>query len=319
MDQLLDAFLDLGPTVAPKRIAEATHEAIRTTRRRRAWWPGRRLPVMDNFARIAIAAVAVIAGAILGITLLPGLNIGNPSQTPSPTPTSTTALLPCGESSADPSASALPDGLTWSPERATQDWPGALRAEPSGCAPVVVDAQVVAEAQGWTKKLFSDPQWDVSSEAFAWVDIVEGEFREGGCYSGVCVFFELAANVPRPIPDPRDAWIAYGIVVDATGDGRPDHRYGIDNAPGGDDLRIWQAEIATGRTEVSACCQTGDMDVSFPRPGDLAPPQASFDVPWRSLSPFRFYLWASVISGGEIVSTDYAPDFGWLEWAEEDE
>jgi hypothetical protein len=29
--------------------------------------------------------------------------------------------------------------------------------------------------------------------------------------------------------------------------------------------------------------------------------------------PGRFYAWASVIEGGRVVATDYAPDVGWLE------
>jgi hypothetical protein len=232
-----------------------------------------------------------------------------------PPPMPTTAQLPCGESSATAPERASPPALTWSSERATEDWPGALRAEPDGCVPVVVDAR---RAEGHFTRLFSDPSGDVSPMPLAWVDIVGGEFRSSGCYASVCVFFDLAAAPPQPIPSPRDEWIAYGIVVDLTGDGRPDRRYGIDNASNGDgqsivdDLRIWEADLATGTTDASRCCQTLSIDVFWP--GTTA---GSMDVPGarRTGNVFRFYVWASVIRDGEVVSTDYAPDFGWLEWS----
>ncbi|HMG31520.1 MAG TPA: hypothetical protein VK585_15520, partial [Jiangellaceae bacterium] len=36
----------------------------------------------------------------------------------------------------------------------------------------------------------------------------------------------------------------------------------------------------------------------------------------RQPAGFRFYAWASVISGGRIVATDFAPDVGWIEKGE---
>ena len=54
-------------------------------------------------------------------------------------------------------------------------------------------------------------------------------------------------------PDPRDEWLAYGVVVDGTGDGRPAARYGVDNAYGIDDAsvaaqfgRVWRMDLTTG-------------------------------------------------------------------------
>jgi hypothetical protein len=320
MDELLDAFMDLGPAAAPQRVAEATRVAIRSARQRRARWPVRRLPAMNRFTvSLGIATGALVIVAISAIAfLVSGGNVGDPADSASPTPPSTTALSPCLQASSSPTASGSPEALTWSPDRASQDWPGALRTEPSGCAPVVVDA-IVANTAPTRTLLFHDPQGDPSPTALAWVDLVDLEFRESGCYAAVCVFYELAA-APPPVPNPRDEWIAYGIVVDSTGDGRPDQKYGVDNALGGDELRIWRVDVATGRTTVPRCCQDQVMDVFFPgdQPSERAPAKGSFDVPWGTASPFRFYLWASVIRDGEIVSTDFAPDFGWLEWTEVD-
>lgn len=267
---------------------------------------------MNNIVRISIAAAAVIAVAVFGCSLPPSVN---PSLVPTPTPTA--ALLPCVESSATPTANTSPE-LTWSPERATQDWPGALRLEPSGCTPLVTPT-TCASSPGPCKPgartglLYTDPASDVSPMALAFVDIVRGEFSVPGCYSSQpCVAFEMTAPLPRQIPSPADDWIAYGIVVDSTGDGRPDMRYGVDNAFGGDEFRIWRVDLATGRTDVSACCQSGAMDASFPGTG--AGPARGFVGPQSTGKLFLFYVWASVIRDGEIVATDYAPDFGWLQW-----
>ncbi len=53
-DQLLDAWMDLGPTSAPERVAEAARLEVRTTRQRPAFlsrWATRRFPEMNNTMR----------------------------------------------------------------------------------------------------------------------------------------------------------------------------------------------------------------------------------------------------------------------------
>jgi hypothetical protein len=246
-----------------------------------------------------------------------------PDRSPIATPMPTTALLPCVESSATPTDSGSPAAMTWSPERAAEDWPGAVRAEPTGCVPVVVDARMGETSRGLATRLFSDPRGDAMPTALTWADIVELEFSPSHGFP-IQVAFHMAADAPEPIPSPSDEWIAYGIVVDTTGDGQPDLRYGIDNAPDGDgqsigrDLRIWETDLATGTTDASRCCQSLSASIDFWWPGELGPTRGSVHVPgprpWRNGEVYRFYLWASVIRDGEIVSTDYAPDFGWLLW-----
>ena len=83
MDELLDTWMDLGPTVAPSRIAEATRDEIRITHQRRVtWWPARRFPIMNNTkVRFGLAAAAVIVIALLGIRFLPN-NVAGPGVTP---------------------------------------------------------------------------------------------------------------------------------------------------------------------------------------------------------------------------------------------
>ena len=93
MDELLDSFLEVGPTVAPQRIAAATGVEIRTARQRRAVWPVWSFAEMNTFSKLAIAAAAVAVIAVVGINLMPGrggvggpLVSPSPSQSPSPTP-----------------------------------------------------------------------------------------------------------------------------------------------------------------------------------------------------------------------------------------
>jgi hypothetical protein len=77
------------------RVLDAVLDQLDTTPQRRATWPARRLPEMNNTAKLALAAAAVVVVALLGINfLLPGgPSIGGPgpsieaSLTPEPTPT----------------------------------------------------------------------------------------------------------------------------------------------------------------------------------------------------------------------------------------
>jgi hypothetical protein len=98
MDELLDAWMDLGPTVAPQRIAEATREAIRTTAKRRAtWWQAWRFPFMNSVARLWIVAAVVVLVAVIGINLLPASVVpggAGPMVSPSPSRSSTPSPTP---------------------------------------------------------------------------------------------------------------------------------------------------------------------------------------------------------------------------------
>jgi hypothetical protein len=62
------------------------------------------------------------------------------------------------------------------------------------------------------------------------------------------------------------------------------------------------------------------MDAVFPGDAhfsDLAPndfiPGSIFAKRLPDHPVFRVYAWASAIVDGQIVATDYAPDFGWME------
>ena len=136
----------------------------------------------------------------------------------------------------------------------------------------------------------------------------------------MCIRFETRTGVSRPIVDPRDTWIAYGVVFDNDGDGQPDVRWGIDNTPD-DSLRAWSTDLRTGITRVVRGSRT-----TFPDHGRLWEAEFPFESNgdrsrrgYASLHPDlsgpdgRFYVWSAVIRDGRIVATDFAPDAGWID------
>jgi len=71
------------------RVLDAVLDRLDATPQRRAtWWPARRFPEMNNSAKLALAAAAVVVAAFLGIRfLLPGeVGLGGPSASPTPVP-----------------------------------------------------------------------------------------------------------------------------------------------------------------------------------------------------------------------------------------
>ena len=62
LDQLLDAWMDLGPATAPDRVADAARLESRTTRQTAIppGWPPRRFPLMNTYAKVALSAAAVV-------------------------------------------------------------------------------------------------------------------------------------------------------------------------------------------------------------------------------------------------------------------
>jgi hypothetical protein len=89
-DRIIRAFIDEGLTELPDRVYDAVRSDIDRTRQRVVIGPWR-TPSMNSFAKILIAAAAVVVVAFVGINLLPrpGGNVGggvvlSPSPTPSP-------------------------------------------------------------------------------------------------------------------------------------------------------------------------------------------------------------------------------------------
>ncbi|HEX7171446.1 MAG TPA: hypothetical protein VF365_02440 [Candidatus Limnocylindria bacterium] len=140
IDQLLDAWMDLGPTVAPARVAEAARHEARSTRQTASLrgWPPRRFPEMNAMVRLGVAAAIVAAAAVLGFTYFADRNVGDPDPTDS-TP-SPAGLLNEQEGPLEPGSAYLIDGV-----------PG-MRI-------------IVTAPEGWVKNFISDTIWTSGSVA----------------------------------------------------------------------------------------------------------------------------------------------------------
>jgi len=89
-EQLLDAWMRDGPTVAPDRVLDVVVDRIERQGQRPAWRLDWRRYTMNPSLKIAAAALAVVIVAVIGYTLLPAgtTNVGVPlpTATASPTP-----------------------------------------------------------------------------------------------------------------------------------------------------------------------------------------------------------------------------------------
>ncbi len=245
-------------------------------------------------------STAVIVVVVIGLSLLPpsDRNVGGPtpsaSQTPTPSPSRGPTPTPV---------------LIWSPAALDRDWPVPIRPEPAG--DVLVVPLEKQDSGGWQ---YTDSSGDIGSSVVPWMDIVNVH-GEGP------VYLDLAGDIPLPVADPTERWIAYGLVLDTNRDGVPDVRLGIDNIPG-TGHRAWRTDLATGQTLSAAGPPYGEVGIyQFPYyffhpffPGEgflVSARQARFSGAGSGGLPF--YAWAALIEGGRVVATDYAPDFGWLD------
>ena len=101
-DHLLSAWMDLGPTAAPDRVANAARLEVRTTRQLPAIldrWAPRRFPEMNTTAKVILGSAAVVVALLLGYNYLVAPNVGGPrlvGSEPTPSPSQTPAALATG-------------------------------------------------------------------------------------------------------------------------------------------------------------------------------------------------------------------------------
>ena len=105
--RIVKSWLEEGVTALPDRVLDTVLDRLPATRQRRSWWPPRRFANMNSYARIAIAAVAVVAIAVVGYNLLP--RTGGVGSRPTPGPTATPKPTPVPFSTT-PSSGALAPG-----------------------------------------------------------------------------------------------------------------------------------------------------------------------------------------------------------------
>ena len=107
--RLVRSWLQEDEHDSAERILVTVLDRLDTTPQRRSWWPARRSP-MPTYAKLAVAAAAVLVVAVVGYNLLPGQTPrvgGNPTPSPiateqpspaaSPTPQPTPRVLGSGD------------------------------------------------------------------------------------------------------------------------------------------------------------------------------------------------------------------------------
>jgi hypothetical protein len=108
IERLLDHWFSDGPDQAPDRVVDIVTDRIERQSQRPAWRLQWRSSSVNAYAKIAVAAAAVLIVAVVGYNLLPGSStgVGGPAPTASPSPTAAPTSTPV----AIGSPSALPRG-----------------------------------------------------------------------------------------------------------------------------------------------------------------------------------------------------------------
>ena len=269
-------------------------------------------------AALLVALLLASATAVGALRLLQREPVPDLSFVPPPAPS-------VAQPSTGPSSSPKPTmtALIWTQGSVRKDWPASVRAEPTGPAilvPILLEdvvqnptAPLVDQRHSLRSGHYSDPSGDSGSDVLPWADI-----KAVNVCGTACLSIKTVADF-RTAVDPTEQWIAYGIVADTDGDGVPDLRYGFDNLPvdasGAWTYRWWITNLHTGRTEWASRPPDSIMvgrTMFYGGPGRF---EFGSDVTGGRTAggmPERFYVWASVIQDGRVVSTDYAPDLGWL-------
>jgi hypothetical protein len=86
--RVVRSWLDDGVTKLPDRVLDAVLDQVPSTPQRRSGWSAWRSYRMNTYAKVAVAAAAVLVVAVVGYQLLPrnGGPGGQPTDAPSPTP-----------------------------------------------------------------------------------------------------------------------------------------------------------------------------------------------------------------------------------------
>jgi hypothetical protein len=103
--RIVRSWLHTDEHESADRVLAIVLDQLDTTRQRRPRWPARRFADMNSYAKLLIAAAAVVVVAVVGINLVPaGGGTGgvpaaspSPSRTPSPSSTPAAAFPPAGE------------------------------------------------------------------------------------------------------------------------------------------------------------------------------------------------------------------------------
>lgn len=280
-DQLLAAWIEHGPTVAPDRVSVEARREIRRTRQSSALgpWLARRFADMSTFAKVGVAAAIVIVVTLVSLSILSG----RPPANPGPTPSS-----------------------TWSGPVRT-DLGGAVVAHTSEADGSASWTDPGDAAMGWvdiTHVLFADVNaghWNIALGS--WPPPATGP--DGG---------DLIVAHGLVLDTTGDGVADYVVGVD---DGAPrpgDFRAWATNLATG----VTSEQIGPPYGVPIEFGHYAEED--FQGPGLQGPfvgltfldgtEPADFDI-----ETLRYYVWASATEGEEVVAWDYAPDAAWLGFA----
>jgi hypothetical protein len=157
-DQLLNAWMDLGPTAAPDRVADAARLEAANTRQLPAIvsrWAPRRFPVMNTTAKVILATAAVVIAAAIGYNYLVAPTVGGPRLfAPDPTP----------------SASAGPAAIdfTQHPGEGAALQPGPYLIDYAAPVKVIItvpDEPAESNPSAWYKAMFDWGPWHHTNSA----------------------------------------------------------------------------------------------------------------------------------------------------------
>jgi len=170
IERLLDHWFSDGPDQAPDRIVNVVTDRIERQSQRPAWRLHWRPSPVNAYAKIAVAAAAVLIVAVLGYNLLPAgpTGVGAPAPSASPTPTAAPTGTPVSSGPV-----ALPDGALaggryrvqpFAPSAlaVTADIPAAWIGFPDNAAVTSPNDSGILISFMTTNGLFRDPcNWDV--------------------------------------------------------------------------------------------------------------------------------------------------------------
>jgi hypothetical protein len=205
-------------------------DEVDTTPQRGRSWPARRFPRMNAFAKLAIAAAAVVVIAVAGFQLVPRTGMTGSQPTPSPALTASPSATPA------PTTPPLGAGPL-APGRYALDWDG---------PPTTIDVPA-----GWSGVRFGAEKGTDGAEVNwgGWPGAVAEVFSDA-CYEGERVPVD---GTVQGLVEALDAQLGTdATITEVTLDGRPATRVDLVPSPGLNmalcsegatgPLKIWHAD-----------------------------------------------------------------------------
>lgn len=283
--RIVRSWLEVGADRLPDRVLDSVLEQLPQHRQRHRplWWPGRFSP-MNPYAKMAIAAAAVLVVAVLGYSFLPrtpSSGVG-PTTSPSPSPSPSASPMAFYEGS-------LAAGTYTTTPFSAADALGVCVPEALGCTESPADDSIKVTftlPAGWSSSGYPSVVAVWRGDAATGLDVVPGLLilRGGSLYSDPC----------HATPPPE---ISVGPTVDDFANALADHPQ-LD---------------ATTPTSVSLGGYSGKyVDLQLPADVSLCTPDGEFR-PWEpgmyAQGPSqRWHLWILDVDGIRLVvqSMDYA-------------